>query len=637
MTALATVFGALFRLSGFVTGGHYLLALAAFTLLTKIILLPVALWTQKNGIKMAAMAPKFNTLKAKYFGDKDKIADETASLYKAERYNPFSGLLPMLLQIVVLLGIIQVVRRPEYAGLSPADMWLWQIDLALSPSQAGGVYLLMPFLAALSAFALGLSQNKLNPLQSVQGKKSRAVTNGISVGISLALAAFVPAAVGFYWIFSNLLTIAQQIALNALTRPERRIDRAALAESVAKLSELESINAGKSRELRRYAGRERADYKRFFSVVNKHIVFYSESNGFYKYLEGVMGYLLEHTNLVIHYITSDPLDNIFKMAEENGRIRAYYIGEKRLITLMMRMDADMVVMTLSDLGNYHIKRSYVRKDVEYVYTPHYPLSTFLVLHNGAFDNYDTMLCVGEFQIAEIRRYEELHKLKAKRLIVTGYCQLEKLQAAYDALPKRPDSGAKKILIAPSWQPDNILDSCLDALLSELLGRGFAVTVRPHPEYVKRYGERMDAIMERYKDYAGKDLRFETDFTSNSSIFESDVVISDWSGTAYEFVFVTGKPAVFVDTPMKVNNPGWQELGIEPMEIALRNEVGIRLNPAELTGAGDKIAALLERQASYIKSNLAIRDKLIANYGHSSEVAGKYIIESLKEKAKNRRA
>jgi hypothetical protein len=84
----------------------------------------------------------------------------------------------------------------------------------------------------------------------------------------------------------------------------------------------------------------------------------------------VIEYLLSHTKVPIHYITSDPDDIIFKIAEKEPRIKPYYIGEKRLITLMMKMDADVVVMTMPDLENYHIKRSYIRKDID-KYTRHY--------------------------------------------------------------------------------------------------------------------------------------------------------------------------------------------------------------------------------------------------------------------------
>ena len=116
--------------------------------------------------------------------------------------------------------------------------------------------------------------------------------------------------------------------------------------------------------------------------MNKHLVFYSESSGFYKYYQGIIEWLLAHTNLTIHYITSDPEDQIFALAEKEDKIRAYYIGEKRLITLMMKMDADVVVMTMPDIENFHIKRSYIRKDMEYIYIPHCMDSLNMTMRTG---------------------------------------------------------------------------------------------------------------------------------------------------------------------------------------------------------------------------------------------------------------
>ena len=129
--------------------------------------------------------------------------------------------------------------------------------------------------------------------------------------------------------------------------------------------------------------------------VNKHIVFYSESGGFYKYYRGIIAYLLDNTNIVIHYITSDPEDKIFQLEKEKDHLRAYYIGERRLITMMMKMDADMVVMTMPDLNCFHIKRSYVRDDIEYIYIPHGMDSLNLTMRTGSMNHYDTVFCVGK--------------------------------------------------------------------------------------------------------------------------------------------------------------------------------------------------------------------------------------------------
>ena len=631
MTYLSNFLAKLFSFSFLVSGANYIIAMILFTLITKIILFPIGIWTQKNGIKMVKMKPYLNMIKVNHFGDKDAIADKTAALYKEKKYHPLLGTLPLIIQIIILIGIIDVVKFPEYAGLTTADMLVGKINFSVYPYQAGGLYWCMPLLAGISALILGMAQNKMNPLQAEQTRLGQLGTMAFSVGISLTLGAYVLTGVGTYWICSNLLTILQQFVLNLIINPKKYIDHEILEESRRKLAELENIGGGRKKSRHDpNAAKQKADYRRFFSVANKHLVFYSENNGFYKYFENIIEYLLANSNVTIHYITSDPADSVFEKAKTNNRIRGYYIGEKKLITLMMKMDADMVVMTMSDLNNYHIKRSYVRKDIEYVYVFHYPLSTHMVLHTGALDHYDTILCVGEFQVPEIRKQEELNCLPEKKLVMCGYGQLEKLQRQYDVMPSG-NSKCKKILIAPSWQEDNILDSCIDTLLQELLGKGYHIVVRPHPEYVKRYGRRMDAIVKQYGEYSGEDLDFELDFTSNTSIFDSDVVITDWSGTAFEFSFVTGKPAVFINTPMKVNNPDYEKLGIEPQEIALRNKVGISLEPSDISGCNGKIQQLMERQEEYIRKNIALRDMLIANYGHSGEVGGSYILDSLQSK------
>ena len=64
---------------------NYGLAIILFTVITKIILLPVALWTQQNSVKLVKIQPQLNYIKAKYFGDKDKISNEQLSLYKNEK------------------------------------------------------------------------------------------------------------------------------------------------------------------------------------------------------------------------------------------------------------------------------------------------------------------------------------------------------------------------------------------------------------------------------------------------------------------------------------------------------------------------------------------------------------------------
>lgn len=633
MQIICAPLGWLMRLAYSLTG-NYGLAVIVFTLLTKLVLLPVSLWVHANGIKMVRLEPAVNRLKVKYFGDPDKVAEEQALLYKKAHYSPFATVIPVAVQVLLLIGLVQIIYHPDvYLHRPDLNTAFLGFDLSATPLAAGGIHLLLPLLAGLAALVLSLCQNKINPLQKSQGKAARLSSMAVSVGISLVLGFTVPAGVGFYWIWSNLFTILQQMLLNKLRPPEREIDWAELEESRKELSAYTRTGSDtvRSREEKR---REKADYKRFFSVGNKHLVFYSEGSGFYKYFEKIILWLLENSKLTIHYVTSDPNDQVFALAKENPRLVPYYIGPKKLITLFMKLEADVVVMTMSDLGNYQYKRSYYSKNIKYVYVFHYPLSTHMVLHTGALRHYDAILCVGDFQFEEIRQTEKLFGDPEQELIACGYGQLEKLYDAYQASP-RTERQRPKVLIAPSWQPDNILDSCIDPLLQELLGQGFDVTVRPHPEYVKRYGDRMNAIVKRYEDYKGGDLFFELDFTGNTSIFDSDTVISDWSGTAYEFIMVTERPCVFVDTPPKINNPDYEKITVPPLEFTLRDQVGVRVSPGSFAGLSEKIRALLQDE-SYSDRIRAIREKTIANFGRSGEVGGEYILNAVKDAIRTRK-
>ena len=656
-------------------------AILLFTLITKIILLPVGVWVHRNSIKVVRIQPELNRMKARFFGDRDAIAEEQSRLYKREGYRPLASLIPLFIQIVLLMGLVNVIYHPFdhllhlpqettdaltaltcrltganpesgsiqlrvistlHSGLYAADFdalgipdaigriqalktSFLGIDLGAVPASVGGILWIMPLLAGCSAYLLCVAQHRSNVLQSEQGKLNKYGTMALSVGISLYLGAFVPAGVALYWIASNLFAILQLYLLNAVISPQKYVDYAALEESKRQLASLQSVGGKRTREEK---AREKADYRRFFSIANKHLVFYSEGSGFYKYFEKTIDELLRHSNVVIHYVTSDPDDQIFDIAKTNERIQPYYIGDRKLITLFMKMDADVVVMTMSDLDNYHYKRSYVRKDVTYIYMFHYPLSTHMVLHTGALNHYDEILCVGDFQFAEIRAAERLYGTKEKKLIACGYGQLEKLYDEYRAMDKTPRE-KPQILIAPSWQTDNILDTCIDDMLKYLLGQGWQVIVRPHPEYKKRYRARLDALVARWQDYTGGDLTFETDFSGNDTIYGSDAVITDWSGTAYEFSLVTLKPSIFIDTPPKINNPDYAKIGIEPLEFSLRSRVGVRLDPAKLADLPGAVRQVLSEGARYEQEILAIRNQYVANFGSSGKACFRAVMDAIK--------
>ncbi|MDO4551791.1 MAG: YidC/Oxa1 family membrane protein insertase [Planctomycetia bacterium] len=600
--------------------GNYWLAIILFTLITKILLMPVSLWCQKNCLTMVYLMPQINQIKIKYFGDTDRILENQHALFKREHYHPLLNLIPLFIQIFILMGLIEVIHKITDTGISPT--------LGVIPCRDGGWAWIMPLCAGASAWLLGYAQNRINPLQREQSRIEQLITNGISIAISLSLGIFVASGVVLYWIFSNLFSILVQMACNFILPPEKHVDYPALRASQEELKTIQALS--RPNITAEDKKREKADYKKFFQVVNKHLVFYSEASGFYKYFQNILNYLLTHSNVIIHYVTNDPNDQIFELAKTHPRLRPYYISETRCITLFMRMDADIVVMTTPDLDKFYLKRSYVRKDIEYVYVDHYLLSTHMCGREGAFDHFDTILCAGQHRIDELRAAEKIYKTPAKNLIPCGYGLLDNLLESFEK-QENPQREVKNILIAPSFQEDNIMDSCLDAILDRLLGKGYRIIVRPHPEYKKRYAVRMNAIIQKYQDRFDENFIMETDFSSNVTIFTADVLITDWSGIAYEFAYSTKRPALFVNTPMKVLNPNYKKIPLVPTEITLRDKVGISVELQELEHVDEVVADLLKRKDEFRERITDVMNQYVFNIGHSGEAGGKYLLSRLVKK------
>jgi YidC/Oxa1 family membrane protein insertase len=672
-------------------------AIIIFTFITKLILFPVAIKIQKNSIKMVKMRPMIEELKKQYPKKEDKEAfmDAQMELYAQEKYSPAAGCLPLLIQLPIIFGLIDVIYKPlkhllhlptgiidllqtktmdllhtnelsvtaqlkvieaindpkyfeNFRDLSDINgnaigmavnkiqeinLSFLGLDLSGVPTLFNpGILLVIPALSGLSSLALSVLQNRGgNVLQAEQGKYSQLGMTAFLTAFSLYFAFLVPAGIGLYWIMSNVFAIVQMYILNKIYDPAKFINYDALEKMKKEKRENKQSKrkAGRPEAGKLLKAKEKQDYKKFFRTEEKQLVFYSEKSGFYKYFENVIDELLIKSEIIIHYVTSDPDDAVFSM--DNPQIVPYYIGGNRLIPFMMKMDADIVVMTMPDLDNYHIKRSYVRKDIEYIFMFHGPLSMHMAMRKGCVDNFDTIFCVGPHVEEEIRKTEEVYGLKPKLLIQCGYGLLENLTKAYEDSQKL--DAQKKVLIAPSWQKDNIMDSCLEDILENMSRTEYQIIVRPHPEYTKRYSEKMDSIIARFSGAGYSNIIIETEFKGNESIFSSDLLISDWSGIAYEYAFATLKPVLFINTPVKIMNPEYHKLGIEPLEITLREKVGRAIEIQDIKNINCVAKQLIAETDGYQSEIRQLRERYFYNFGLSGRIGAEYIMDSLSRRNK----
>ncbi len=117
MSLIYQPFSWIMKLCLSISGNSYLFALFFFALIMQIILLPLAIKQQKSQILMAKIRPKEMAIREKYKGRNDnvtrqKMTMEIQEMYQKNGYNQFSGCLPLLIQLPIILILFNIVREP---------------------------------------------------------------------------------------------------------------------------------------------------------------------------------------------------------------------------------------------------------------------------------------------------------------------------------------------------------------------------------------------------------------------------------------------------------------------------------------------------------------------------------------------
>ena len=108
-------------------GGSYGWAIVAFTIIIRLIILPLTWWQSKTMMKQQEVAPEIQALQKKY-ASKDvetqqKLREETQKLYAEAGVNPVIGCLPLLVQMPVLIALYQAIYRTS-ALKSGSFLWM---------------------------------------------------------------------------------------------------------------------------------------------------------------------------------------------------------------------------------------------------------------------------------------------------------------------------------------------------------------------------------------------------------------------------------------------------------------------------------------------------------------------------------
>lgn len=91
---------------------NYGMAIILFSIIVKVILLPITIKQQKTMKKSAKVQEELKVLQVKYKNNQEALQREMMDLYKREKMNPFSGCLSAIIQIILLFSVFYLVRAP---------------------------------------------------------------------------------------------------------------------------------------------------------------------------------------------------------------------------------------------------------------------------------------------------------------------------------------------------------------------------------------------------------------------------------------------------------------------------------------------------------------------------------------------
>lgn len=364
---------------------------------------------------------------------------------------------------------------------------------------------------------------------------------------------------------------------------------------------------------------------RYLSLLNSlknnkkvDLIIYSEGGSYYHHFYTIIENLIE-SKINFNYYTSDINDHCFinsKLAS-----RSFYIGKgiTRLLFFAL-LDCKILLMSMPDLDNFHIKRS--NKNVHYIYVQHSLISMHMAYNKSAFNNFDTVFCSTNYHIKEITELEKLYNLRIKNKLKHGYGKIDFLRK----YSKLNDYNKNQVLIAPSWHRKSLIDH-VDVIIENLLLNDFKIIFRPHNETIIRSPKTISKIILKYNNF--QNFSFDNHL-NNNSIIKSEFLITDWSGIAYEFAFCTLKPVLFVNTQKKINNNNYQKINLVPFEISSRTQIGKEINLDEIS-ITNKYLINLKQDFEYYKTEIIkIRDDHIYNIDNSGKIALKFINRILQD-------
>jgi hypothetical protein len=331
------------------------------------------------------------------------------------------------------------------------------------------------------------------------------------------------------------------------------------------------------------------------TVSDKEIVIYSEGKQYWNVFRPVLEEF-DRRQIPVTFYTSDENDLCFDFKSDFVTTSFIGKGNKAYATLNL-LEADILLMTTPGLDVYQLKRSKMVK--HYSHILHAPVDATLY-RLFSFDYFDSVLLTGDYQAESIRFLEKRRGLPEKQLISIGCTYLDVLKNKLTTLPKKNSSDKRTVLVSPSWGENGLLKKYGINLLKPLAQSGHDIIVRPHPQSSIVEKNMLDDLQKQLSAFSN--VRWDFERENIKSMAASDVMISDFSGIIFDYMFLFERPVFYTGYDFDKRAYDASDVPATPWMFTKLEELGIRLEKKDFENIGN----IVEKCASDSK----LKEKIV---------------------------
>ena len=353
-------------------------------------------------------------------------------------------------------------------------------------------------------------------------------------------------------------------------------------------------------------------------------VIYAEDKRYWLFFETVLDEL-ERREIEVYYFTTSEDDPVF--SSNYKYIKGKYIGKgNKAYAFLNFLSAEFVLTTTPHLDVFQWKRS---KNVKHYSNMIHAPGGALMYRLFSFDYFDSVLVPNEKEILELRMIERTRGTPEKQFVIVGNTFFDKCMEKINQI-KNDDSQHDKnftVLVSPSWGKSALLSSFGEKLLDPLSKTGWHIIIRPHPQSLIVEKKIIDTLIEKYKDCSN----FEWDYNHENiySLSRSDVMISDFSGIIFDYVFLFNKPVIINNQDLNINLFDAQDLQQEPYYLQSLKKIGLQFDSTVVENIKDIILNLSQdSQMQNIREE--IKQNMWQHQGESGKLVVNFMIRTVSE-------